>query len=270
MSTIEVMVASMQQKDFSLYQKMNIQSDLIIANQSNCYNYEELVDGENTVKMITTATRGVGLNRNIGLQYITADIIVLADEDIVYNDGYVEMVKNAFEQIPNADVLIFQMRFIRDGQVYDIDRHKTKKLHLWNGLSFGTYQIAIRKEALLRSNLHFTHLFGGGCVYCAGEDSLFLIDCFRRGLSVYSYAALLGDNIRDTSSWFKGFNEKFFYDRGAFSACAFRKFGLPICVYYLFMYRNEKEISLSDKWRLMKAGYQNFKSLLTYERWRNE
>lgn len=267
MSKVEVVVAAMNQIDLSLVQKMNIQSDIVIANQADRYSFEETEVNGNRVRMLTTATRGVGRNRNFGLQVATGDILMLADEDIVYHDGYAKRIESAFEELPWADVIVFRMQFIKNGNVYEVDHHATRRVHLWNGLSFGTYQIAIRRNSLLRENIHFSELFGGGCLYSAGEDSLFLIDCFRKGLRIYSHNALIGDNIRDSSSWFSGFHEKFFYDRGAFLACAFPKMKIIVPFYYLFVYRKTKELMLRQKICLMFAGVRGGHSLQSYEEW---
>ena len=52
--------------------------------------------------MITTTTHGVGINRNLALFYATGDILLLADDDMVYADGYPEMVRKAFADWPDA------------------------------------------------------------------------------------------------------------------------------------------------------------------------
>ena len=269
MSKIEVVVATMNQQDFSLVQKMNISTDAVIANQCDRSSIEEKMINNHRIKYINTPTKGVGLNRNIGLSLAENDILLLADDDIIYVDDYARIIISAFNELKDADVIIFRMRFIKNGKEYDIDKHSTRKLHIWNGLSYGTYQIAIKRKAVQRINLHFTHLFGGGCIYSAGEDSLFLIDCFKKGLNVYSHEGLIGENIRDSSSWFNGFNEKFFFDRGIFAACAFPKLKYFLIAYYLYAYRAQKNYKTSYKWKLMKSGCENFRNLQTYEEWKN-
>ena len=53
-------------------------------------------------------------------------------------------------------------------------------------------------------------------IYSSGEDTLFLKDCICNGLKVYSTNTVLGRcSKRDTSTWFTGCNEKYFYDSGA-------------------------------------------------------
>lgn len=264
MSKIEVVVATINKNDLSLSSKMKIETDLLIANQCQEYKYEEANLNGCKVRMISTATRGVGVNRNFGLLLAQGEILLLADDDIEYHKGYGEKIEKAFKELPKADVIIFRMQFIKNGKVYEIDQHKTRKLHIWNGLSFGTYQIAIKKKVLLRENINFTQLFGGGAKYSSGEDSLFLIDCFKKKLNIYSHDSLLGDNIRDSSTWFKGFTNKFFYDRGAFAEAAFPHISYLIIFYYLFAYRRVKNITAWKKLRLMLVGKRGYHNLTAY------
>ena len=270
MSKVQIVVATMKQQDISLYKKMNAKCDLIIANQADFTDYNKTEIEGNLVELVSTETKGVGLNRNIGLQYIRDDIILLADDDIVYTDNYCEIIENAFNELCDADVIVFEMEFYKNGVMFEKDSFKTKRLHLNNGLSFGTYQIAIRNKSFKKANLHFSTLFGGGCLYSCGEDSKFLIDCYRSGLKVYSYHEKIGNNYRESSSWFVGYTKKFFYDRGIFAALAFPKTCHLICAYYLFVYRKSGDLRIVEKWKLMNAGIKNYDNLLTYEEWSNE
>ena len=74
----------MNQADLSIAEKMNIRCDAVIANQAD---REEITNKETdygVVKMVTTPTRGVGLNRNIALLAADADVLLMADDDVVY------------------------------------------------------------------------------------------------------------------------------------------------------------------------------------------
>ena len=103
MEKLQVLVATMGQQDLSLAEKMNIDCAAVIANQDD----REEIQKQGRVKMITTATRGVGLNRNIALLAADAELLLLADDDVVYYEGMAEAVEKAFAESPKADVLIF-------------------------------------------------------------------------------------------------------------------------------------------------------------------
>ena len=72
----QVLIVTMNQKDLGLADRMNIQCDAIISNQAD---FESVLNKNvqfGKLKMITTPTKGVGLNRNIRIMASTADIIL--------------------------------------------------------------------------------------------------------------------------------------------------------------------------------------------------
>jgi len=108
---LQVLVATMHQNDHSLLEKMNIQSDAIIGNQCNRNEIEEFNYNGNTIKYLSFPERGVGLNRNNALMRATADICLFADDDVRYVDNYKDIIIEAFEQNPKADMIVLALRY---------------------------------------------------------------------------------------------------------------------------------------------------------------
>ena len=107
--TVQVLVATMRQKDHSLLEKMNISSDTIIGNQCDQDLVERFKWKNHQVTYLNFAERGVGLNRNNSLMRATGDICLFADDDMRYIDEYEEMVIRAFKDNPDADVVVFNL-----------------------------------------------------------------------------------------------------------------------------------------------------------------
>lgn len=251
---LQVLVATMNQSDFSLIDKMNIHCDAIVANQTNINSFDHLDTESGKCLMISTKTRGVGLNRNIALLAADADIVLFADDDITYYDGSLQGVVEAFNYYPDADVVIFSADIFKNGEVIEKRHIKDRRAHLWNSMKFGTYVIAARRNSLLKANIKFNELFGGGCVYSSGEDSLFLKSCFDKKLKVFTNSYVLGACHKDSSSWFSGYNEKYFYDKGAFLAHCFPKLKYLYVLYFAFRFRNRTELSVFCCIKLMLNG----------------
>ena len=106
MSKLQVLVATMRQSDMSIAEKMNISCEAVIANQAGRNEFTETVGEFGRIRMISTDTVGVGLNRNIALFASDSDIILFADDDVVYNDDMPQNVIDAFRENPKADVII--------------------------------------------------------------------------------------------------------------------------------------------------------------------
>lgn len=263
---LTVLCATMDQTDLSKFRTMNIQSDVIFANQ--CGRNETRVTSleGHKVTMLSTATRGVGLNRNLALLAAESELVLFADDDITYYDGYAEAVTRAFDELPQADLLAFSVDLIKNGQIIEKRRNPVKRLHYWNSLKYGTYVLAARRSALVQARVCFSHMFGGGCIYGSGEDSLFLLDCLRKGLKLYAHSFVLGACSKDSSSWFTGYHEKYFYDKGAWIAAAFPRAGALLRLYFSYRYREKTEISGREIRRLMRSGAKGYRRLQPWDK----
>lgn len=262
--SFQVLVATMQQNDFSIADKMNIHCGSVIANQAEREEITNQVFETYEHKMITTSTRGVGLNRNIALLAATADIVLFADDDVTYSDDMPQRVVDAFAEIPKADVIVFGMDMQRDGKIFEKRRCKKKRIRIWNSMRYGTYRIAARREALIENNITFHQCFGGGCEFGSGEDSLFLKKCFDSGLKIYSHDYVLGSCSKDKSSWFTGCNEKYFYDKGVLLRHLFPSTAYLMAFYFSFRFKRETIIKPFKRFCLMCFGVRYGKKMIPY------
>lgn len=256
MERIEVVCVTMGQRDLSRAEQMRVSGDVVFGNQADgCWKEERSEQGR-TIKMITTDTRGVGVNRNIALLHATGDILLLADDDVCYAEGYEEGVRRAYEQFSDADMIIFSMDITRGGQVIRQVKNRDGRLRLHRALRYGTYVCSIRRQSQRRANLWFSTLFGGGTDYAHGEDTLFIRDAFRRELRVYTSSFCLGTCAKDESTCFHGFDQRYFYDQGVLYRALFGRWAMPMCLRFCLRrwkaYQNE--IRFSAALRVMLRG----------------
>lgn len=262
---LEVLVATMRQTDFSLAEKMNLCQNAVIANQCGQWGYDEHQKDGCRIRMVSSDTKGVGINRNLAIQLAEADILLFGDDDVTYYDGTLQGVVDAFRELPDADVIFFGLDYTRNGEIFERRRNPVKRLHLWNCLRFGAARMAIRREAVKKKRLAFSTLFGGGCPYSSGEDTLFITDAVRAGLRVYSHSYVLGKCAKDSSSWFSGFHDKYFYDWGALLACAFPKSKQLMKWYFAWKLSKKSKVPLKKVVKLMKQGIRGFRDLRVYD-----
>ena len=131
-----------------------------------------------------------------------------------------------------------------------------RRIRWYNYGRYPTYSVAARLSALRKSNVSFSLLFGGGARYSNGEDSLFLHDCLKKRLHLYTSAEELGEEEYRESTWFKGYNEKFFVDRGVLYPFLYGKLAKVFALRFLLAHRQEmcRQIPLPEAYRLMKKG----------------
>lgn len=255
---LQVLVASMHQTDFSLIEKMHLSSDAVIANQAAAIGKQEEVRNGKRYLMITTDTTGVGKNRNIALTFADGTICLLADEDMVYEKDYESQILRVFQENPKADAIIFNIKTI-GREVNRRETKKNKRVSILRFQNYGACRIAFRRERLQKANICFTELFGGGCPYGSGEDSLFLRDMLRKGMKIYTSSICIGAVNQDSSSWFQGYNEKFFYDKGCLMKAMFPRWHvLYTSLYYPLRFYLISKVSPFQIGRWMRRGAREF------------
>ena len=249
---VQVLVAAMHQNDHSLLEKMNIQSDAIVANQCDRNEVEAFEWNGHQIRYLSFAERGVGLNRNNALMRADGDICLFADDDMVYCDGYAQTIAGAFEEHPDADVIVFNL----------IEPEKTRyvipkvaKVSYLNFLRYGTARMAVRTAVVRKHGICFNQCFGGGTEHCHGEDNLFLADCLKKGLKVYAVPVFLAELTEERqSSWNTGYGEKYLKDQGVLYRTMSRKYWRLLCLQDVLRHRNKYGMSWLEAYKLMVAG----------------
>ncbi len=258
---LQVLVSAVNQDVSTLAGRMHLESDAIIVNQADHFGYEEYTHSGRRIQCYTFREKGVGLSRNNALMRAESDIVLFSDEDIVYDKGYEKRVLDAFEEHPEADFLLFNLRVGEARATYYTKEYH--RVHLWNAGRYPTYSFAVRRAKLHAAHITFSLLFGGGAKYSNGEDSLFLKDCLKYGLVVYAVPVEIGEEQERESTWFEGYTDKFFIDRGVLYHFLYG--GLAYLMAVRFILAHEKVMCVTiprkNALELMKKGIKSVEGL---------
>lgn len=217
---LEILMAAMHQTDLSLVEKSNLQSPVLVINQAD--REEEIEEGQ--VRMVTTTERGTSKSRNLALREAKGEICLFADDDEWFIDGLEEKILAAYKELPEADVIIFD---VGDSRGFGDDKKELRRL---NALRVGTPRISFRRASVV-GQVAFDELLGPGTATKSTEDVKFLLDCFDAGLRVFYFPLYIADLKDSESSWFAGYTPEMFYNRGRLNRYLL---GLPLGMLYGF------------------------------------
>lgn len=212
---LELLVSTMNADPRSLVNKMNVSSDAIIINQTDHTSFESFSFKGHNIRVWSFAEKGIGISRNNALMRSNADVVLFADDDAILVDDYEQKIIEEFDRKPESDFIIVNYDVkCTNGRKGAISATKRKRVHWWNSQRYGTCRFAIRRDKVIKKNIFFSLLYGAS-KYSHGEDSIFIMDCLKNQLKVYTSNINVGVLDCNNSSWFNSYNEKYFFDTGA-------------------------------------------------------
>lgn len=216
MSKLEVLVTTMYQSDFSKYEKMNLQTDAVLANQADDNYAEEKIINGSKVRLVTTNERGTSKNRNTAIANISddAEFVMFSDDDLIFYNNYEDIILKEFEKHPEANAIKFNLNSISKRKISMKPITDFKRVSRLEVTSYGVWAMVIRKDVLLKKDLKFNERFGPGTQNYCGEDSIFLQEMFKKRISLFVSPQYVADIDQSKTSWFEGFTEKYFIVSG--------------------------------------------------------
>ena len=222
--SVTLLVSALKADVDELIAKMNISSDAVIVNQCD-ENGRREVTGEHRLAVISSTERGVGVSRNLCIANAFGDISLFSDDDIVYDADYAEMVSGEFNSHPEADLITFNVDVCEERRTYHNDIFK--KLNAYNIGRYPAYSIAVRTAVLK-----------------------------EKGVRMYASPVKIAREEPRPSTWFEGYTEKFFFDRGVLFAFLY---GNAAFIWRIRFLLTKKEmftgkITRREAGKLIKAG----------------
>ena len=255
--TLELLLSTMN-LNLSDLDKMNITTPCIVINQSGNVGYREYKN----FRIYDTDNIGVGKSRNMAISKSNADILLFCDNDCVYNDGYYDMIINFYNMHPKADMVFFNMNIFDNSIKND---NQLKRIYWYNYQRYGMVRITCKRKSIINNNIIINEKFGGNSMYSHGEDTIFIHDFLSHKLSLYSSNQSIGTINQNDSTWFEGYNDKFFFDKGALFRVISPRFCYLQCLQYAIRHKKIlKNIGFIKSLKLMNSGINAYNKGLSY------
>lgn len=257
---LEMLISGLNVLPEALLDKMKPECDAVLVNQCDRDGQDELEWCEHRVKVFFRNERGVGRSRNLALANATGDILLFSDEDIRYDAGYAARILKTFQEHPEADLILFNVEVCPERRTYWNETYRPVKWY--NCGRYPAYSIAVRKSALDKTKVTYSELFGGGAKYSNGEDSLFLKQCADRGIKMFTSEVVIGREEPRESTWFHGYTEKFFFDRGVLFAFLYGNFSWIWALRFVMTKKEmfQGEIGRKQAYSLIRKGIRQGRS----------
>ena len=255
--SLQLLISTMNQVDYSLLEKINICADAVVINQCNCTSETRFNKKGYNILWINTTDRGLSRSRNLALKKATADFCLLVDDDEELDPAGIAIIENEFKRYSDASIIRFQVDGIE--QPFKIYSSKRKRLGFLSAMKISSVEVAIRRKNIIENNIMFDELVGAGTEFSCGEENVFVNQCLLSGLNVYYVPVRIAYLHIGKSSWFHGHNESYFLGKGASFTAMNPKYARLLILQFAIRHRNIYErISFRKALVIMFKGRKKY------------
>jgi glycosyltransferase involved in cell wall biosynthesis len=159
----------------------------IISHQFTESIYRPIPDAlkRNDIAISQIEGRGLSRNRNKALSLADGDIGVLADDDVIYRNEYINTVLTAYRADPDLGAACFKIATPAGEPEYKDYYTESYLLNEKSHHYLSTLEITFNLKKIRDNNIRFDERFGMGSeLNIFGEEAVFIFDCIKKGLKV--------------------------------------------------------------------------------------
>lgn len=217
---------------------------------------------EPNIRVINSFEKGLSKSRNLAIENAVGDICLLADDDVVYLEGFERHIEEAYQKFTDADVITFKTITTENKPFSNYPERSTKLSSFSKHVL--SIEISFKRSSILNSSTLYNEFFGLGATFQDSENYLFLLDLQKQtDLNLYFVPEFIVMHPPLTSS------DEVVSDRLIFARCAlnYKLYGNAAYVYvfkYLFYLIRHRLITfneLNDKFKVAQSGIHTFKKL---------
>ncbi len=234
---------------------------LLIINQTT--ETQLLHSDFSNVKVINVFEKGLSKSRNHALRHATGKIILIADDDVVYPEGFRETILKAYEANRMASVICFQT-LTTEGKPFGRYAAMPFFFGMNNLNKVLSIEVTARLDALRNANCVYNEWFGLGARFQDAETLFFLRRAINSGLQVLFYPENIVIHEKHSSS------DDVASDRLIYAKMAgfYKRYQVGAYFYllkYLFFLWRKRYVSLTGLYSKLKTGVrgiQDYKRIL--------
>ncbi|WP_310379234.1 glycosyltransferase family A protein [Flavobacterium sp.] len=264
---IEILIATMNKDSldflvgmfpFSHFSEFSI----LIINQTTSETL--LISDYPNIRVINSSEKGLSKSRNLALENAVKKILVIADDDVVYQNDFVSKIIAAYNKFQHATAINFCAINQNGTFLKKYPTDSKKQLNTFDVFNVGSIEMTINKERLDSIGIRFDENFGLGASFEMGEEAVFLFDLENKKQQISYENQILVKHNGLTTSDKKGMNERY-YIHGAVLTRVLKKNYTYWLFLKLFFDLKQNKIKLSAIFKALnsaKKGRKIMESIL--------
>lgn len=263
--SIEILIATMNRTSLDFLDDMFPKKrwnnlSILIVNQT-CENV--LLNSEiPLVRVINSFELGLSKSRNLAILNSIGSILVIADDDVVYEDDFITTIDNAHSENPDAVIIAFSVNNEK-GKPFKKYAEKTKyELNYFDIYNIMSIEITLNKDNFDYKNIKFDENFGINEIFLFGEEQIFLADLKKQNHQMIFVPKVIASHYSASSNEKIDFENQYFSLGGVYSRNHGQKYFKWVLLKIFFDLKQSK-ISFTQIYEALRAGLKGRNQFLS-------
>lgn len=231
---------------------------ILIVNQTE--GEKILTSGYSNIRVINSFEKGLSKSRNLALENALGKILVIADDDVVYEEGFITKITDAYNKFPAAAVIQFSAVNSIGDLIKKYPSNSKVNLNSFHILNVSSIEMTLNKTVIDASQIRFDENFGLGAVFEMGEEAVFLSDLKAKNKQLVFDPQVIAMHENPTSSEKINITDKY-YIQGALFSRIFKKKYIVWLFIKMFFDLKQNKINFRNIKTVLKSaknGHEKF------------
>lgn len=251
----EILVATMNRTNLDFLDVMfpyNHFSEysILIINQSKDTTLSSIYP---SVRIINSTGVGLSKSRNLALNNAKGKILLIADDDVVFQKDFVSKIIAVYNKCKNAGVINFAAVIGTGRKLKKYPVYFKKQLNTFNIFNVSSIEMTINKERLDAVGVLFDENFGLSSKFEMGEEAVFLFDLKNKKEPIFFENTIIVEHKHITTPSKKSIVEKY-YIQGAVLTRVFQSNYMFWLFVKLFFDLKQKKLGFKTLFQAIKSA----------------
>ena len=160
--------------------------NLLIVNQNS--NSADLVSEYKNIRVFNSSEKGLAKSRNTAIKNALGTVCLFADDDVVYEKDFKQIIMSAYKTYPDSDIITFKMKDFNDN---DFLPYSNQKIHNKKSLATVNSVVISFKKQAIQSQISFDTLFGLGAEFPTADEYIFLRNAMDKAKVISFYPEVI-------------------------------------------------------------------------------
>ncbi len=239
------------------YSKISI----LIINQIE--NETKLNSSFPNIRVINSFEKGLSKSRNLALQNAIGNILLISDDDVMFQEGFAAKIIGGYNKYPNAAAIKFCALKSNEKPLNTYSANSKSHLNAFDILNTSSIELSLNKFHVDFVKYRFDENFGLGGIFEMGEEAVFLSDLKKDGKQLVFEPEIIVAHNNSTSSEKRDILDKYFISGALFTRIFKEKYIFWIFI-KMFFDLKQKKIKFENIKTVLKSaknGHEKFERI---------